>query len=78
MQADVIDPKTAHPGADVVDSGGRQHRRTRKRERPKDLAGSGSEGMHTTNSARENREISWSPEEAGAGREGKAKAVIPR
>jgi hypothetical protein len=34
--------------------------------------------MRTTNSARENREISWSPEEAGAGREGKAKAVIPR
>lgn len=41
------------------------------------LAGSKSRGMHTNNSTRENREISWSPANK-AGREGKAEAAIPR
>lgn len=72
-------PKTALPDADAVDPSGRQHRPDRYRESRSDLAGSKNTSMYTNHSARENREIWCSPAaRTRAGREGKAKAVIPR
>ena len=57
--------------------GGRQHRRRRYREPSADPARSENPGMRGV-SMRENREIPRSParRDGGAGRSGKAKAVI--
>jgi hypothetical protein len=68
------------PGADAVGRSGRQHVKDREREIRHDPARSKSKRMYTTNSARENREISWPLElQMGrASRKGKAKAAIPR
>ena len=65
-------------GADAVSRGGRQHRRQRYRELSADPARSGNPCMRGI-SMRENREIPRSParRDGGAGRAGKAKAVIP-
>ena len=64
-------------GADAVLQGGRQHRRRRFREPSADLAGSENLCMRGI-SMRENREIPRSPArlDGGAGRAGKAQAVI--
>jgi hypothetical protein len=63
-----------------MDPGGRQQRTDRKRESRTDWRGRRHEGMHTNNSMRENREISWSlvSGEPRASREGKAEAEILR
>src|SRR5215475_9840760 len=60
-------------GADVVQLGGRQHRRVRHRKYPQDSAQSETPGMHG-NSTRENRETPSTPaeEEDAAGRLEKA------
>ena len=65
-------------GADVVLQGGRQHRRRRFREPSVDPAGSENLCMCVI-SGRENREVPRSPArlDGGAGRAGKAEAVIP-
>ena len=65
-------------GADAVLQGGRQHRRRRFREPSADPAGSENLCMRGI-SGRENREVPGSPArlDGGAGRAGKAKAVIP-
>jgi hypothetical protein len=65
-------------GADAVLQGGRQHRRRRFREPSADPAGSESLCMRGI-SGRENREVPLPPArlDGGAGRAGKAKAVIP-
>jgi len=52
--------KSLVQGADAVDSGGRQHRRSRYREWPVDPARSKNLSMRGV-SRRENREISWPP-----------------
>src|SRR3954451_24192852 len=64
-------------GADVVLQGGRQHRRRRFREPPADPAGSKNPCMYGI-SGRQNREVPRSSArlDGGAGRAGKAKAVI--
>jgi len=64
-------------GADALTTGGRQHRWRRFRESPADLAGSENLCMRGI-SMRENREIPRSPArlDGGAGRAGKAQAVI--
>jgi hypothetical protein len=65
-------------GADALTTGGRQHRWRRYRESSADLAGSENLCMCGI-SMRENREIPRSPArlDGGAGRAGKAQAVIP-
>ena len=66
-------------GADVVLQGGRQHRRRRFREPSADPAGSENLCMRGI-SMRENREVPRSSRlcvMGGAGRAGKAEAVIP-
>ena len=65
-------------GADVVLQGERQHRRWRFREPSADPAGSKNLCMYGI-SGRENREIPRSSacRDGGAGRAGKAEAVIP-
>ena len=65
-------------GADALTTGGRQHRRRRYCESSADLAGSENLCMRVI-SMRENREIPRSSArlDGGAGRAGKAKAVIP-
>ena len=65
-------------GADAVTTGGRQHRWRRFREPSADLAGSENLCMRGI-SMRENREVPRSPacRDGGAGRAGKAEAVIP-
>ena len=65
-------------GADALTTGGRQHRWRRFRESLADLAGSENLCMCGI-SMRENREIPRSPArlDGGAGRAGKAQAVIP-
>ena len=65
-------------GADALTTGGRQHRWRRYRESSADLAGSENLCMCGI-SMRENREIPRSPArlDGGAGRAGKAEAVIP-
>jgi hypothetical protein len=65
-------------GADAVLQGGRQHRRWRFREPQADPAGSKNLCMRGI-SGRENREVPRSPAclDGGAGRAGKAKAVVP-
>jgi hypothetical protein len=65
-------------GADALTTCGRQHRWQRFRELSADLAGSKNLCMRGV-SMRENREIPRSPArlDGGAGRAGKAEAVIP-
>ena len=90
----VIEPRNQwHRGADAVTKCGRQHRQQRYRELLSDPARSKTPGMRGS-SVRENREVPWSPvavvDDAPSwmvrgvawrpalGREGNAKAVIPR
>jgi hypothetical protein len=79
-QAGLLSPEKtrSHRGADALATGGRQHRRRRFRESSADLAGSENLCMRGI-SMRENREIPRSPArlDGGAGRAGKAQAVIP-
>jgi hypothetical protein len=65
-------------GADALTTGGRQHCWRRFREPSADLAGSENLCMRGI-SMRENREVPRSPArlDGGAGRAGKAQAVIP-
>ena len=83
--------KSGFRGADAVTRGGRQHRRSRYREWPADLARSGNRYMRGV-SMLENREVPRSPvpvddapsslvrgvaDRRVAGREGNAQAVSP-
>lgn len=65
------------PGADAVTVRGRQHGSEQEREHGPDPARSKNSSMCGI-SMRENREIRWSPAAGGAGRDGKAEAVIHR